>query len=87
MHLPGKSDTGDFFPAESRFGQCLAYRYPAGAPPILWLLLRPSDFWCRERSVFFRCRTQQATGFVDDERSCTARTYVNAKEFDGRSPS
>jgi hypothetical protein len=86
VHLAGESHAGDFLCGKSGILDGLRNCDAAGAPPVFWLLLGPTDFRRGKRSVFFSRRGDDVTLRVDDQCSCTACSNINAQGMDKLSP-
>lgn len=82
MHLAGEADAGYFLGA--KVGACdgLANRDAGGAPPVLRLLLGPSDLRGSEGLMFFRGGGNDAALAVDDERASSSGTNVDSENVD-----
>ncbi len=80
VHLAGKSYAGDVGALEIGLGERVPDGNAAGAPPVLRILLRPSDFRRGEVGVLFGCRCDHLAALVDDERAGSAGANVNAEQ-------
>jgi len=79
VHLPGETHAGDFFRAELCLSERLVNGDAAGAPPILGLLLSPSDLRGGKWNVLFGSGCDHVALLVDDQGTRAARANIYAK--------
>jgi hypothetical protein len=84
VHLSGKADAGDRVAANAGGRESAANRQTASAPPIAWILFRPTGVRRCERGVLFDARAEDAAFCVDDQDARAAGANVNSENVNGR---
>jgi hypothetical protein len=79
VHLPGETDAGNFIGAEAGLLDRFRNGYAAGAPPVVGMLLGPTDLGRGEGSVIFGRGRNDVTVLIDDQGTCTAGSDIDAE--------
>jgi len=82
VHLSGVANAADLFATEVGSGQRFPNRYRAGPPPVVRVLLRPSDLGGRKGRVIFRGGRNDTPARLDNNHSSAARSNVNTQDVD-----
>lgn len=85
VHLPGKSNAGNFVGSSPAARESAPYSQRSCSPPIPRILFCPSQLRARERNVLLGAGRDNKAVFIDDERASAARTNIDPKKSDGPS--
>src|SRR5438477_2801593 len=85
VHLSGEADASNFFGAEIGARDGFTNRDAGGTPPILGVLLGPTDLLRSEGLVLFRGGRDHAATAIDDDGARSSGTNVNPEYVDGAS--
>jgi hypothetical protein len=78
MHLARETDAGDVFAREARASQRFADRNARGAPPVLGLLLGPTNLRSSKGFVIFGGGRDKKAALIDYDGARAASANVNA---------
>jgi len=82
VHLSGEADASNFFGAEIGARDGFTNRDAGGTPPILGVLLGPTDLLRSEGLVLFRGGRDHAATAIDDDGARSSGTNVNPEYVD-----
>ena len=82
MHLSGETDASDFLRGQIRAGDGFANRDARGAPPVLGMLLGPSDLRRGKWLMVLGGGRDDAAAAIENEGACAASADVNSEYMD-----